>query len=557
MSLRRAWASVMLFIMAGPAVAFAQSKDGSDSWDFAAIWEQFLASSFYEGSKKFGAAALVLFIGWFISKFILAKITYVALKKTKMGEKVGKVLGLHLLLGDKTSDGGKENDSIERFFAAIVFWAGLLSSVVAALSFAGLGQAAQPVQNFLTKITGALPSIGKAALILAAGVLAGTVLRKLCLVALGKLDDKLPKPVGMDADEESRPVSQTIGAVAFWFAMLVGLAGAFEALQFKAIYVPLQNILNKCLTVLPLLVVAVIILFVGYVLSHMAKTGTASLLSAIGLDRIVTRIGLGNFFTKKTASEFIGLVVQVFILLQAFILALGKLNLTELSSPLKNMVAQFWQILPSLFVAVIIVTVGVLVGRLLRATVVGLLDGLQINETLAKFGISMGGHSAGDSTEAAASVRTPTQLIGFFVQIAVVLVASVQALQKLALTVWADLINHVLAFAVTKGIVALLIVTAGLAGANFVRDQLQARFQGDKTRAWLGEATRVAILVFTVTMALQQLQVAHSFVLLTFGLLLGGLVLAAAIAFGLGSRDVASDIIKNQYDRANKSDGDA
>ena len=169
MSLRNAWATALLLVLAGPGVAFANKGDGFDA---AALWDQFLASSFFEGSKKSGAAALVLFVGWFISKFILAKITYVALKKTKMGAKIGQVLGLHLLLGDKGESGATESDAIERFFAAVVFWAGLLSSVVAALSFAGLGQAAEPVQNFLNKITGALPSIGKAALILAAGVLA-------------------------------------------------------------------------------------------------------------------------------------------------------------------------------------------------------------------------------------------------------------------------------------------------------------------------------------------------------------------------------------------------
>ena len=148
MSLRYAWATAVLFVLAGPGVAFANKGDGFDA---AALWDQFLASSFFEGSKKFGAAALVLFVGWFISKFILAKITYVALKKTKMGTKIGQVLGLHLLLGDKGESGATESDAIERFFAAVVFWAGLLSSVVAALSFAGLGQAAEPVQNFLNK----------------------------------------------------------------------------------------------------------------------------------------------------------------------------------------------------------------------------------------------------------------------------------------------------------------------------------------------------------------------------------------------------------------------
>jgi uncharacterized membrane protein len=538
---------VLLPILA-PAIAFANTDGSGDFMTKLSTWWDGFYPVFMSGAQKFGAAALVLFAGWFISKFILAKITYSAIKRTKLGPKIGEVLGLNLLV---SKDGSSEGDGIERFFAALVFWAGLLTSVIAALSYAGLGEAAEPVQNFLNTITGALPLIGKALIFVAAGVFAGTILRKLCLVALGKWDDKLKETAQLTADEDSRPLSKTVGTIAFWLATLFGLSSGLEATGNTTISEPLKKFFEVMITQLPLLAYAAAILFLGYIFSHMLKTAFSSLLAAVGLNRIVERIGLGNFFAKKSASDVVGIIAQVFIMLQAFILAFEKLQLSGLSQPLKDMVGQFWSLLPSLLVAVVMVTVGVLIGRLLRTATVALLDGLQINETLAKFGIALGSTEASGSSAVAASVRTPTQLVGMLVQFGVVLVALVQALQKLALTAWADLVNHVLAFAVTKGVVALLILTLGFAVANFVRDMLQARFQDDRSRAWTGEAARVGILVFIVTMALQQLQVAHSFVLLTFGVLLGGLVLAAAIAFGLGARETASEIVKSQFDKAN------
>jgi hypothetical protein len=51
-------------------------------------------------------------------------------------------------------------------------------------------------------------------------------------------------------------------------------------------------------------------------------------------------------------------------------------------------------------------------------------------------------------------------------------------------------------------------------------------------------------------MAVHQLEVAPEFVLLAFGLLFGGLCLAAALAFGLGARDVAGDMVRKGIQQA-------
>lgn len=50
---------------------------------------------------------------------------------------------------------------------------------------------------------------------------------------------------------------------------------------------------------------------------------------------------------------------------------------------------------------------------------------------------------------------------------------------------------------------------------------------------------RVAILVLTTAMALRQLGVANDIVNMAFGIMLGALGVAAALAFGLGSREIA------------------
>ena len=50
-------------------------------------------------------------------------------------------------------------------------------------------------------------------------------------------------------------------------------------------------------------------------------------------------------------------------------------------------------------------------------------------------------------------------------------------------------------------------------------------------------------------MALRHLEVAEDFVLMSFGLLFGALCLAIALAFGLGSREVAAEIVRRQYDK--------
>jgi uncharacterized membrane protein YdcZ (DUF606 family) len=60
----------------------------------------------------------------------------------------------------------------------------------------------------------------------------------------------------------------------------------------------------------------------------------------------------------------------------------------------------------------------------------------------------------------------------------------------------------------------------------------------------LGQAARIAIIVFVSAMALQQMGIAPNIVNLAFGLLLGAIAVAIALAFGLGGREVAGEQLR-------------
>jgi hypothetical protein len=71
----------------------------------------------------------------------------------------------------------------------------------------------------------------------------------------------------------------------------------------------------------------------------------------------------------------------------------------------------------------------------------------------------------------------------------------------------------------------------------------------------LASVARYAIIIYAVFAALTQLGVAVELTAPTFLIVLGAVALAAAIAFGIGGREVAQDIIQKAYNRSNEVTG--
>jgi hypothetical protein len=97
--------------------------------------------------------------------------------------------------------------------------------------------------------------------------------------------------------------------------------------------------------------------------------------------------------------------------------------------------------------------------------------------------------------------------------------------------------------------VALLIIFAGVLASNFVSrasliGAVNAGFRSP--RLWSGSA-RWLVLLIAISMALEQIGLANQTVVAAFSILFGALMFALALAFGLGGRDLARQVLERHF----------
>jgi hypothetical protein len=520
---------------------------------------------------------LLLFGGWIVAK-LFAAATYRLLRKTDIDNKLAEKLGINLLLEDREKQAG-DDDAVERGLSAVVFYLIMALVVVGLLDFAGLEQTAAPISQLVNTIIQKLPVVGTAILILIVAYFAGWILRKVVVRALGvaKFDTRMAKlDVGSDAEvaaaaaegkegegeakDQPKSFSEIIGQVVFWLVMMLGLGGAFDTLQIDAISVPLTNVINTLMGLLPIVGIAALIGLGGYILSKVVRAIVTSALESLGFDKLVAKVKLDGMFGNSTPSKVVGWLAMALILLQTVIAALDRVGLETLSRPMTDMMGQFWTLLPSLAISALFVVLGVIAGRLLRSIVQKALVGIGFDRLMERLGF-------GQIAEREDELGKPAGLVAFGVQVVVVLLAVVQALENLELDTWANYVDAFLRFSVTRAAVAIAIVGVAFIVGNYVRDLIEARQRGEQAPipegedapslepVWMAEFARYAVLVFGFTMGVHQLGVAEDFVLLSFALLFGALCLAGALAFGLGSRELAGELVRERYRKAKQGPG--
>jgi hypothetical protein len=102
-------------------------------------------------------------------------------------------------------------------------------------------------------------------------------------------------------------------------------------------------------------------------------------------------------------------------------------------------------------------------------------------------------------------------------------------------------------------IAAILILILAALLANF----LSSIVRGATGSGLLASIARYAIIVYAVFAAITQLGIAVELTAPTFLILLGAVALAAAIAFGIGGREVAQDILQKAYNRSDEVTSDS
>jgi hypothetical protein len=135
------------------------------------------------------------------------------------------------------------------------------------------------------------------------------------------------------------------------------------------------------------------------------------------------------------------------------------------------------------------------------------------------------------------------QLVFWFVFI----IALTMAADALGIPQVSVILGQLIAY-IPSIIAAILILILAALLANFVSGIVR----GATGSNVLASVAQYAIIVYAAFAALTQLGIAVQLTANTFLILLGAVALAAALAFGLGGRDLARDVLQKAYNRSNE-----
>jgi hypothetical protein len=197
----------------------------------------------------------------------------------------------------------------------------------------------------------------------------------------------------------------------------------------------------------------------------------------------------------------------------------------------------FFAWLPALIGALVILIIGYIVAKVVGNIVARVLGRAGLDRELL----------SGTSGEWVRRVTAaPSTLIGKLVFWAILLGAISLAATALGIDALTAFVASVYAYLPNVIAAVLIFLVAGAIAAGV--SALATRFMGDTPTGRI-VATAAPILVMTIAtfMILDQLKIAQDIVIITYAALLGAIALASALAFGLGGREVAADMLRRGY----------
>ncbi len=209
---------------------------------------------------------------------------------------------------------------------------------------------------------------------------------------------------------------------------------------------------------------------------------------------------------------------------------------------LQSAFTTFVNYLPQLIGALIVLLVGYLIAKILDKVITKGLQKARLDHRLTS-------NSGGRYVEKVSPGGSPSALVGGVVFWVIMLFVISSAIGTLGIPALTGFMNQVLAY-LPNVIAALLIfiVAAAVAGAV---GGLAHRTMGDTPTGKIVRAAVPAMIMgIAIFMILTQLGIAPVIVTITYIALIGSTALAAALAFGLGGRDAAAQLVNSGYRKA-------
>lgn len=344
----------------------------------------------------------------------------------------------------------------------------------------------------------------------------------------------------------------------------------------------MEQALNELIAFLPRLLGALLLVVVAWLVAKGVRFLTRKGMEKARVDERLTK-GQARKPNEPSLTKTVSTAAYWIVLVLFLPLILDVLALEGLLAPVSEMINDILVALPAVFGAAIIVAAAYVIGRLVRVLVTQGLARAGFDRFGERLGLSTGGTStAGGGTAAAGPAAyerrgqgeeggqvaerprtdierseaeevstTPSSIVGTLAFIAILLFGVMAALRLMGFGTLEVLVADFIVFG-GQILMGLLIFAVGLWLGNWAaRVVTSGDFEHSNV---LGQLTRAAILVLAGAMALRQMGLANEIITLAFAFFIGAIAVAAAIAFGIGGRDVAGDVLENWRNKVERDD---
>ncbi|MDK6805235.1 mechanosensitive ion channel [Aerococcus sp. UMB7834] len=402
------------------------------------------------------------------------------------------------------------------------------------------------INAFLEPILSAIPNIlGTVLLLLVAWIIA-VIVRKLTFKGLEAIHaDQRFLSWGVAQDEgDARGLLQTIAKVAYFLVFVFFLPAILQGLNIGGVMEPITNMFDKFFAFIPNIIGSILILVLAFYFCGFVRDIVQNLLERVNIDGklaglLQTDPEEGQTRSKgQQVAKGLAMLVYVLLFIPLLTAALEVLGIESIAKPIVNLLNTMLAAIPNILVALVLVSVGALLAKLIGDLVENLLSAANIDRFTKYLNVKEDAHSLQLSAILGHAVKA---VIGIFFL--------VQALNVLQLDVLSQIGQAVIAY-LPLVLSAIAILCLGVIGgnllANFLRESTGSKF--------LANTVQYALVILAIFMALDQLQFAASIVNIGFMLIVGGASVAFALAFGLGGRDFARKQLERLDYKINQKD---
>lgn len=364
--------------------------------------------------------------------------------------------------------------------------------------------------------------------------------------AIARAVDRMPALQRPSMSRPDETLGGQIGSLGYWIVWLVGLIVALQPLGLSQALSPVRALTEEVFAYLPQAIGAAIVFFVGLIVARIVRNIVETALAAANVDGWLTKAGVGEVtgeavpqgggVRRVTISHSVGVIVFALIIIPVTIAALQVLGISSISRPAVVVLQTVLNAIPRVLAAAILLAIAWFVGRWVRGLVEQILPSLGFDRAL----IGIGGFTP---------ATQPSRIVGAIVLTAIMLFSAIEAARLLAF----DAVSLMLVQVTDLGgrvIFGSVIIVVGVLMARIV-----TRLVGESVgESGLPSILKYAIIALSVAIGLRFMGLANEIVNLAFGLILGSAAVAVALAFGLGGRTTAHQLLQRWTNRRNLVD---